>query len=78
MKGYAYIDDYGFEHVVDTIDTAKQYSGNGKVYEVECEYKNGYAQLDGKRARVCIPGSKEYGNAPTEGTPVINIPIIEV
>lgn len=69
--GYAYIDQYNFEHVVDTLETAQEYSGDGNVYLYEGEYSEGYATLDGERARLGLPGSVEYGNAPAGGTPII-------
>lgn len=71
MKGYAYVDEYGFEHVVDTIETAREYSVDGKVYAYEGEFEGGYAIMDGERARLGLPGSVDYGNAPAGGTPII-------
>ena len=70
-KGFAYIDEYCFEHVVDDIETAKKNSLDGCVYLYEGEFSGGYATLNGERARLGLPGSVDYGNAPTGGTPMI-------
>lgn len=71
MKNYAYVDDYGFEHVVDTIETAKQFSVDGRIYLYEGENDKGFATMNGERARLGLPDSVDFGNAPKEGTPII-------
>lgn len=60
---YAYVDDYGFTHVVDNIGTATAYSKDGNVYEYTGANKGGYAiDEKGNRAYLNLPGSKMYGN----------------
>lgn len=76
-KGYAYNDVYGFAHVLEDIETAQEYSGDGKIYAFEGRYAGGYA-LDNnlERAAVPLPGTVAYGNdvkdgvtpTPSEGT----------
>lgn len=62
-KGFAYIDKYGFEHVVSSWETAQKYSGDGNTYVYDGTFSGGYAKdTEGNRARVGLPGSKEYGN----------------
>lgn len=68
--GYAYTDKYGYSHVVSDYNTAKQYSGDGKVYDYSGNYSGGYAR-DEKGGRLDLPisgavslgsGSKSGGN----------------
>lgn len=67
-KGFAYVDDYGFVHVVTNYQTAREYSGDGNVYVYDGQFAGGYAVTpEGERARIALPGSKEYGNTLEKG-----------
>ena len=46
MKKYAYIDKSGIMHVVESADTAKEYSVNGKVVQTEIVAKYGFPLND--------------------------------
>lgn len=62
-KGFAYNDVYGFAHVVEDLETAQEYSGDGKVYAFEGRYGGGYAKdTDGHRAALPLPNTRPYGN----------------
>lgn len=62
-KGYAYVDKYGFSHVVADLSTAQEYSADGNVQQYFGNYGGGYA-LDnkGNRVAVSMPGVIPYGN----------------
>lgn len=44
-KGYAYLDQYEILHVVSDEQTAKDYSGNGKVEEIDFAHGGGYPTI---------------------------------
>lgn len=46
MKKFAYIDKAGIMHIVESADTAKEYSANGKFVETEIAAKYGYPLND--------------------------------
>ncbi len=46
MKRFAYIDKAGIMHVVESADTAKEYSANGKFAETEIAAKYGFPLND--------------------------------
>lgn len=48
MTKYAYLDRGFILHVVDTEDTAREYSVNGKVVATKIEAEGGYPIVDGK------------------------------
>ena len=67
-KGFAYIDEHDFEHTVTNFQTARQYSSDGNVYVYDGKFTGGYAVTnEGVRARIGLPGSKEYGNTLKKG-----------
>jgi hypothetical protein len=62
-NGYAYVDKYGYSHVVKDYDTAKNYASDGNVYNYSGSHKGGYAyDADNHRVPLDLPGSKPYGN----------------
>ncbi len=62
--GYAYVDRYGFPHVVKDLATALNYSGDGKVYEYSGRFGGGYAlDEDNSRAMLELPEARMYANA---------------
>lgn len=64
-KGFAYVDKYGFSHVLDNFFDALIYSKDGKVYNYEGKLKGGYA-LDSNGDRMWLAGldgSKPFGNS---------------
>lgn len=63
-KGFAYVDKYGFSHVVDNFFSALVYSMDGKVYNYEGKQMGGYA-IDAQGRRMALLGldhSVVYGN----------------
>lgn len=71
-KGYAYLDKYGNMHIVESIKTAREYSSNGKVKEVEdIEYANGWPVLeaDGRRYSVILKVKEDGKVVEKEGRP---------
>lgn len=74
-KGFAYVDKYGFSHVVDNFFTAMVYSMDGRVYNYEGKHIGGYAvTANGDRiALLGLENSVLYGNFKS-GDPSINIP----
>jgi hypothetical protein len=64
-KGYAYIDKYGFSHVVKAYETALQFvKPETEIYGYNGDFQGGYATdvKDGGRIALPIPGSVAYGN----------------
>lgn len=64
-KGYAYIDKYGFSHVVEAYETALQFvKPETEIYGYNGDFQGGYAAgpEDGSRMALPIPGSVAYGN----------------
>ncbi|MHB8918917.1 MAG: hypothetical protein ACYC4H_12900 [Desulfocucumaceae bacterium] len=63
-KGYAYVDKYGFSHVVADQNTAQEYASPGTgYYSYSGDYGGGYASTPGGgRAVLPIPGAKNFGN----------------
>lgn len=62
--GFAYIDKYGFTHVVEDFRTAMVYSADGNLYVYEGEYSGGVA-TDSRGNRYylkSIPNSVNFGN----------------
>jgi len=62
--GYAYVDQYGFPHVVSDYKTAQDYAKKGtSVYQYDGKYGGGYA-LDNQNYRIPLnlPGAQMYGN----------------
>ena len=59
--GYAYIDKYGFSHVVSSRETAEQYAAPGtEITSYQGSYSGGYARdEDGERVSL---GGVPYGN----------------
>lgn len=66
-KGYAYVDKYGFSHVVADQNTAQEYASPGTgYYGYNGNYGGGYASTPGGgRAVLPIPGAKNFGNMDT-------------
>jgi len=61
--GYAYVDKYGFSHVVNDIETALNNSGDGNVQLYTGRYGTGYALSgEGNRFALNMPGVVPYGN----------------
>lgn len=62
--GYAYVDRYGFPHVVKDLATALNFSGNGKVYEYDGRFGGGFPRdKEGARAMLELPEARMYSNA---------------
>ncbi len=62
--GYAYVDRYGYSHVVYDLATALNYSGNGHVYEYHGRFGGGYPlDLSNQRAILDLPQVRMYANA---------------
>lgn len=62
--GYAYIDRYGFPHVVTDLATALNFSGDGKVYEYEGRFGGGYPlDKEDSRSILDLPQARIYSNA---------------
>jgi hypothetical protein len=62
--GYAYIDDYGFSHVVKDYNTAAKYAKQGTdIYDYGGNYSGGYARDNkGVRIPLPIPESTPFGS----------------
>lgn len=74
--GYAYVDKYGFSHVVKDYGTAVEYAQEGTdIYTYHGKYAGGYAlNLDNQRMAVPLPKTIPYGNETRENgheTPVM-------
>jgi len=73
--GYAYVDKYGYPHVVSDYDNAKLRSASGDVYEYSGKYFGGYAYDDkGYRVPLDLPGAKPYGNDVALGRGYSSVP----
>jgi len=62
--GYAYIDKYGFSHVVKSYETALQFAKpDTGIYAYHGKFSGGYA-VDGQGTRLVVPlpGAIAYGN----------------
>lgn len=69
--GYAYLDQYGNLHIVESDKTAREYSGNRKVEVVtNIDFDNGYPQIteDGKRLPIVVKTNN--GISEKEGRPI--------
>ena len=84
-QGYAYIDKYGFSHVVEAYETATRFVKSGTdIYGYNGKYLGGYAVAsdDGDRMALPIPGSIAYGNGSAttrdEETGVESVRTIEI
>lgn len=74
-QGYAYVDKYGFSHVVKDYDNALNASGDGNVYSYQGDYSGGYAyDNQGYRVPLNIEGSKPYGNDVARGRGYSSVP----
>ena len=65
--GYAYVDKYGFSHVVQSYETAMRFAKpETEIYGYNGDYELGYAQNPdtGNRLALPLPGSVAYGNGP--------------
>lgn len=62
--GWAYVDKYGFSHVVSDYKTASQFKMPGTdVYQYNGRYGGGYAlDQDQNRMRVALPNEVPFGN----------------
>lgn len=71
-QGFAYIDKYGFPHVVHDYQTALDYSGNGDIASYQGPYGGGYALGEGgNRVFIPMPGAVQYGNNDNSRTTAI-------
>mgnify|MGYP001223023094 CR=1 FL=1 len=74
-QGYAYVDKYGYSHVVKDYDNALNASADGKVYSYQGDYSGGYAyDNQGYRVPLNIEGSKPYGNDVALGRGYSSVP----
>lgn len=66
--GYAYIDKYGFSHVVKAYDTALQFAKpDTGIYAYHGKFSGGYAvNSQDTRLAVPLPGAVAYGNGKKE------------
>lgn len=63
---YAYVDEYGFEHV-GSLGNALAYGRPDSVQKYEGAASGGYARdANGNRAMIGLNGSRNYGNAPLD------------
>lgn len=62
--GWAYIDKYGFSHVVSEYKTAMDFKKSGtSIYSYNGKFGGGYAlDEENNRLRVPVPGEKPYDN----------------
>lgn len=61
--GYAYKDEYGFEHVSNDLATALSYSKDGDVQQYSGKFGGGYGlDSSGERGSLGMSGSNPYGN----------------
>jgi hypothetical protein len=62
--GYAYIDKYGFSHVVKSYDTALQFAKpDTGIYAYHGKFSGGYAvNSQDTRLAIPLPGAVAYGN----------------
>lgn len=62
--GYAYVDKYGFSHVVEDYETAAEYAQEGtEVYTYHGKFAGGYAlDHNNQRMAVPLPHTVPYGN----------------
>ena len=68
---YAYLDKYGIMHVVDNLQTAREYSGSGNVVTTEIANSSGYPEVDGKHVIVYATDKKFKVNG-------VEYPLIEL
>jgi hypothetical protein len=74
--GYAYVDKYGFSHVVNDYATALRNAGSGgNIYDYTGAYGTGYAlNNDAQRMPIPLPGAVPYGNDLRDKTGYQSIP----